>query len=340
MSRNLRIALIAGALGLLLIAAAIGWVLPSWLYARDFDAVRGDLARVVWGDEEESKDGRLVSFDAWSQTGLHVTGTLRLPPNAETSRPRYVSLILGGHRTGAKAARLIHQPPSHAVAAIDYPYRGATKWRLPGDALVHGSALLRALRTTGPALSLAAAALAEHPIVGGSGVILVGASLGAPFAVQAAAADPSFAALVLLYGFADLDHMFEHALTRLEWPLLLRRGAVKLASHLVRDFEPANRLQRIESMPVLLVNDLQDHLVPRQCVEALHRAAPAGATFRLIESGHVRPKNEQLIADLTELVFVWSDTLAMGDSPPGPGFHGDGRAAQHDVVPRATFSHP
>jgi hypothetical protein len=76
LSRNLRIALIAGALGLLLIAAAIGWVLPSWLYARDFDAVRGDLARVVWGDEEESKDGRLVSFDAWSQTGLHVTGLL------------------------------------------------------------------------------------------------------------------------------------------------------------------------------------------------------------------------------------------------------------------------
>jgi len=27
-------------------------------------------------DVEESKDGRLVSFDAWSQTGLHVTGLL------------------------------------------------------------------------------------------------------------------------------------------------------------------------------------------------------------------------------------------------------------------------
>jgi fermentation-respiration switch protein FrsA (DUF1100 family) len=254
-----------------------------------------------------------VQFDAWSETGLHVTGILRLPPNAETSRPRYVALVLGGHRTGAKAARLIHQPPSHAVAAIDYPYRGAAKWRRPGDALVHGPAVLRALRTTGPALSLAGAALAEHPALSGSKVILVGASLGAPFAVQAAAADPSFAALVLLYGFADLEHVFEHALTRLEWPHFLRRGAVKVASHLVRDFEPANRLQSLE-MPVLLVNDLDDHLVPRQCVEALHRSAPAGATSRLIESGHVRPKNEQLIADLTKLVFVWSDTLAIGQA--------------------------
>ena len=48
LSRSLRIALIAAALGLVLIVTAIGWVLPSWLYARDFHAVRGDLARVTW----------------------------------------------------------------------------------------------------------------------------------------------------------------------------------------------------------------------------------------------------------------------------------------------------
>jgi hypothetical protein len=316
--RSLRIALIAGSLGLVLAAVAIGWVLPSWLYPRDFHAVRGDLARVMWRDAEESAAGRLVSFDAWSQTGLHVTGILRLPPNAETLRPRYVSLILGGHRTGAKAAPLIHLPPDHAVAAIDYPYRGATKWRLPGDVVIHGPAVLRAIRTTGPALSLAAAALARHPALRESEVILIGASLGAPFAAQAAAADSSFSALVLLYGFADFEHMFERALSRLEWPPLLRQGGARLASHLVQDFEPVNHLRRLESMPVLLVNDVEDHLVPRQCVEALHRAAPPGATSRLIKSGHVRPKNEQLIADLTELVFAWSDTLGQAGLSSAP----------------------
>ena len=307
-----------GSLGLVLAAVAIAWVLPSWLHPRDFHAVRGDLALVVWGDAEESEAGRLVSFDAWSQTELHVTGILRLPPNAETVRPRYVSLILGGHRTGAKAARLLHLPPDHAVAAIDYPYRGATKWRLPGDAVVHGPAVLRAIRTTGPALSLAAAALAQHPAMRESKVILIGASLGAPFAAQAAAADSSFSALVLLYGFADLEHMFERTLSRLEWPPAVRPAAVRLATHLVQDFEPVNHLRRLESMPVLLVNDVEDHFVPRQCVEALHRAALPGATFRLIESGHIRPKNEQLIAELTELVFAWSDTLGQAGLPNTP----------------------
>ncbi len=84
-----------------------------------------------------------------------------------------------------------------------------------------------------------------------------------------------------------------------------------LASHLVQDFEPARNLGRLEATPVLLVNDLDDHLVPRACVEALHRAAPPGATVHIVKTGHVRPKKAELIAELTQLVFAWSDTVAM-----------------------------
>ena len=309
--RVLRVAL-AAALGLVVLALTAWLVLPSWLHARDFLAVRGDLEGVQWGKEEVSDGARVVPFQAWSGTGLHVTGLLRLPADTTAAhKPLTVSLIIGGHRTGAKAARLVNPPLGHAVAAIDYPYRGPSRWRKRTDFLLHGPAIFGALRTTGPALSLTAEALAEHPLLRESRILLVGASLGVPFAVQAAAADPRYAGLVLLYGFADLEHMFEHALARLEWPVPLRAGAVALASHLAQGFEPARHLGGLEATPVLLVNDLDDHLVPRQCVEALHRAAPPGATVHLVKTGHVRPKKAELIAELTQLVFTWSDTLAM-----------------------------
>jgi pimeloyl-ACP methyl ester carboxylesterase len=253
----------------------------------------------------------MVPFQAWSRTGLHVTGLLRLPAvTTPGEKPRALSLILGGHRTGARAARLVNPPPGHVVAAIDYPYRGPSRWRKRTDILVHGPAIFSALRTSGPALSLTAAALAEHPLLRESPVFLVGASLGVPFAVQAVAADPRFAGLALLYGFADLERMLEHALTRVEWPAPVRGGAVAVASHLVQGFEPARHLSDLDT-PVLLVNDLDDHFVPRDCVEALHRAAPPGATVHLVQTGHVQPKEDELIAELTQLVSAWSDTLAI-----------------------------
>jgi hypothetical protein len=31
----------------------------------------------------------------------------------------------------------------------------------------------------------------------------------------------------------------------------------------------------------------------------------------LVKTGHVRPKKAELVADLTQLVFAWSDTLAL-----------------------------
>jgi len=104
--------------------------------------------------------------------------------------------------------------------------------------------------------------------------------------------------------------MLDHAFGRLEWPPPLRQGAAVLASRLVHHLEPALHLERLEAMPVLLVNDFDDHLVPRPCIEALRRAAPAATTFHLVESGHVRPGNAELIAEMTELVFAWSDAVA------------------------------
>lgn len=75
------------------------------------------------------------------------------------------------------------------------------------------------------------------------------------------------------------------------------------------------------------MNDFDDHLVPRPCIEALHRAAPPATTFHLVESGHVRPGNGELIAEMTELVFAWSDAVAT-------------RAGAGTENERATASHP
>jgi dienelactone hydrolase len=318
--RRRRFALAALACALVLGAVGLA-AFHSWLHAGDFLALRGALEAVTWGEPEACESGWVVPFAASSASGLEVTGLLRLPPDVAASEAREVALVLGGLRIGARAACLIDPPPGRAVAAIDYPYRGPVSWRSPIEFLRHLPALLGALRTTGPAISLAASALAEHPALGGARAVLVGASLGVPFVVRAAAAEPRYAAVALLYGFADLEPLLEHSFRRLEWPGPVCRGAAGIAYRLVHHLDPALHLGRLDTVPVLLVNTPDDHLVPAPCIEALHRAAPVTATIRMVDGGHVLSRNPALVAKMTDLVFAWVDEFA---SAPAEGEPEDG----------------
>lgn len=273
-------------------------------------AVRGELASVEWGEAEAAASGRLVPFRAVSSTGIAVSGLLNLGSlgaGPATAPPR-LFVLLGGLVTASRAARLVAPPPGCALAALDYPYEGPRRLRSFGEFLRGLPAMLAGVRATPAAVSLAAAALAEHPELRGARVTLMGVSFGSPFAILAAASEPvRYQGLALLYGFADLRRLVEHALRDVHWPRPARALAARAIALILRPIEPARHLGRVAPLPVLLVNGSDDRFVPHACVEALERAARPPVTVHTLAAGHVHPDREELIAELTRLVIEWAE---------------------------------
>jgi pimeloyl-ACP methyl ester carboxylesterase len=199
--------------------------------------------------------------------------------------------------------------------ALDYPYHGSRELGRWDRALANMPAMAAAAQVTAASLSLAGLALRSHPALAHADVTLVGASFGGPFSILAAAAERErYRGLALLYAFARLDLVLGQLLARAHWAPPARAFAHWILARLVRPYEPVDHLPRLAGMPLLILNDLEDAIVPRASIEALHAAAPPGARIEMIAGGHVRPDADQLIAELVARVIAWSGTLPGGES--------------------------
>ncbi|HWN81109.1 MAG TPA: alpha/beta hydrolase, partial [Candidatus Udaeobacter sp.] len=286
-------------------------------------AVRGELARVAWGDEERvpgsqaGTEATILPFRAESTRGVDAQGLCKFQPlgaggtGQAGAAIEHLFLMLAGQGTGARAVRLLNLPPGHAVVALDYPYRGSRDLGRWDRALANVPAMAAAARMTAASLSLAGLALRSHPALAHTDVTLVGASFGGPFSILAAAAERErYRGLALLYAFARLDLVLGQLLARARWAPPARAFAHWLLARQVRPYEPVDHLPRLAGMPLLILNDMEDAIVPRASIEALHAAAPSGARIELIAGGHVRPDADQLIAELVARVIAWSGTLS------------------------------
>ena len=280
-------------------------------------AVRGELARVTWGEEERVPGGagaeaRIVAFHAWSTRGVESQGLIKWQPfaGAEPAPIAHLFLMLAGQATGARAVRLLDLPPGHAVAALDYPYRGSRDLGRWDRALANVPAMASAARVTAASLSLAGIALRTHAALASADITLVGASFGGPFSILTVGAERErYRGLALLYAFARLDLVIGKLLSGARWAPPARALAQWWLSRLVKPYEPVDHLPRLAGVPLLILNDMEDAIVPRASIEALHAAAPAGARIDVISGGHVRPDADQLIAELVARVIAWSGTL-------------------------------
>ncbi len=193
------------------------------------------------------------------------------------------------------------------MAALDYPYEGSRNLGRASTAFASLPALARAARVTPASLSLAGLAMTKHRALAGARVTLVGASFGGPFTILAAAAERDrYAGTALLYTFARLDLLLAKVLAGARWPRPARALAHRLLSGLASPYEPERHLPRLAGMPLFILNDMEDPLIPRASIEALHAAAPSGATIERISGGHVRPDAPELITDLVARVIAWS----------------------------------
>jgi dienelactone hydrolase len=215
-------------------------------------------------------------------------------------------VIAGGHEHGYVTAEYLEAGPGVAVLSVDYPYEGPRR-SIPRDQLRKVvPKIWRATRDMAPLLRDAGAYAARRPEIDPKRILVVGASLGVPFALKAAAEDSIFAGVALLYGAADLGRWADGNIRGIpDWTRPLLRGAIGIA---FREFEPERLIPRVSPRPVLLVNGRNDEMIPEALARRLFEAARQPKEQVWLDTRHMHPNDVDLTWKLMRVAFDWART--------------------------------
>ena len=286
------------------IAATIGLTWLRWEshLPRDewFDKRRGNI-EAVGVEDSITADGQLSAFvTLHSDTGLSFSfRVIRYP----TDEPLPVLIVLGGHRTGSDAVKLFGDVGWRAVVAMDYPYDGPERVRGVGPVLQAIPAARQGFLDTVPAVSLLVDWLLEEPWVEPEQLLIVGASLGVPFAATAAARDTRITGAVLVHGAFDNRLWLEHQVSRrvdmkiLHWPL----GTIIYWLAYGPVLNTPVRAAQISPRPVLIVGARNDERTPAGQTELLFAAAKEPKLLRWTGGRHIQPGRNEVVQELLRI---------------------------------------
>ncbi|MEX2124352.1 MAG: hypothetical protein WD795_10715 [Woeseia sp.] len=236
-----------------------------------------------------------------SDSGLEVS--LRVIRDATAGDPLPVLLVLGGHRTGSAAVELFGDVGERAVVALDYPYVGPQSTKGLMESAQAIPLIRQAFLDTPPAISLALDWLRDQPWADRSQIVMVGASLGVPFAATAAARDERISGLLLVHGAADNRLWLEKNVARRIGFEFLQPLTATLLHWLAYGplFETKEHVAAVSPRPVLIVGARNDGRMPDGQTEVLFDAAREPKILRWTDGGHVAPGQSQIIEDLMRI---------------------------------------
>lgn len=317
--RRLSVAL--GAAILIAGAIAVWWAFPAEPVAEllRHSSTRAHTVRVPLPElGARVERWRIVTAEGDTATGLWRAAA----PGA--SRP-WTVVLLGGLRTGDRAALLLPEMPAHLLA-MDWPWSDSRQMgaveiarKLP--------AIRRAILRTPGILALGVEAVAQYPE--SDRIALLGASLGVAPTIAALRLTDVPQAVVLLDGGADLERLFDVALRREGCPAVLVPGLAAFAKRLVHPLEPMLHADAARHLHVLVLSSHGDERIPRHSVDRLHASFP-NADVRVRSGGHVSPKRPQEIAPLVAEVLNWLDTV------PDASIGASSRSVRADHPPRSS----
>lgn len=301
MARILRILLLYAPLALLFaIAAALAWL--RWDAAQPladyFDARKGAIA-AVHAQEATSADGQVSQFlTLVSDSNLEVS--FRMIRERAANAPLPVLLVLGGHRTGSDAVDLFDEVDGRAVIALNYPYHGPSRVRGLMEALRTIPRARQAFADTPPAVSLVVDWIVNQRWVDTTQIVIVGASLGVPFAALAAARDGRIDGALLVHGAADNEAWLETQIARRN-DIEALHGALATVVHLFAygpTFDTARNVALIAPRPVVIIGARTDERTPVAQTNALYAAAREPKMLVWTQGSHVDPDRRDVISDL------------------------------------------
>ncbi|MDZ7262786.1 MAG: dienelactone hydrolase family protein, partial [candidate division KSB1 bacterium] len=163
----------------------------------------------------------------------------------------------------------------------------------------------QAIFKTIPALMNIVDYLYTRPDVDRSKLYIIGASLGAPFAVDVAALDNRIKAVILLYGGGDISKLIANLLQQQIKSALLRKSLGQVIEWIIAPTEPLKYVHRISPRPLLLINGRNDESVPMECAEALYEKAQQPKELVWLETQHARPRKTELTRQLEIMMKTW-----------------------------------
>lgn len=237
-----------------------------------------------------------------SDTGLEVRARIRSVGHNDGVR-RPAMIVLGGYKLGSGVVEVPDTTGGVVLASLEYPFDLRDRPR--------GAAWAReALRIRGQMVETPSAVLllAQYLYVRGDvdpdRVSILGASLGAPFAVAAAATDRRLAGVVLLDGGGDIGRLMEGVLER-EVPRWAVRPLAEVTALLLAPLEPTRYAEALAPRPLLMLNAEGDEAIPRASALALYHAARRPKQIAWRATGHVALSEEDVIEDLMDETLVW-----------------------------------
>jgi hypothetical protein len=267
-------------------------------------------------------------------SGLTVDVALKRPASlvAGEAAARPAVVLLGGHRTGRDAIKLIPHTRGTVVVALAYPYAGEHRLKGVVPILRHVPMIRTAILDTPPALMLAMDYLGGRPYVDATRVEVVGVSLGVPFVCIAGALDPRFARIWAIHGSGQLFAPLEYSMRRTIPFAPLRVAAAGLATVLIGGprLAPERWVDRIAPRPFVMINATEDERLPRRSVELLYERARQPKDIIWVPGKHVRPR-EEVVRDLVNMVL---DRM-VGVGAAADRVAGDSIAAPRKIPPAA-----
>lgn len=286
------------------IALSLIWL--RWESSRprdDWFSERHGRIETVATEESITKYGQLAeSVQLISDSGLQVS--FRTIRDVETDAPLPVIMILGGHRTGSDAVELFGDVGHRSIVGVDYPYDGPDKVKGVIPIAKTIPMARQAFRDTVPAVSLILDWLVEQAWVDKKRIILVGASLGVPFAATAAARDQRITGLMLVHGAADNRLWMEVQVARRIDTELLHYPLATILNWLAYGpvLDTSKYVAAVSPRPVLIIGARDDERTPAGQTEMLFDAARDPKRLRWTDGQHIQPNRKEILEQLLRIV--------------------------------------
>jgi hypothetical protein len=309
------LAAVTGTIALVVVATSLWLIRDQTPHFRErrsqIEQVTADTTVAPGGDSIE-----MIRLTASS--GLTVDLAVRHPtdgaPNAGPSGKRPLVVLLGGHRTGRDAVKLVGDTRGVVVAALSYPFAG--NHRAKGlDVVMQVPAIRSAVLDTPPAIMLALDYLVGRPNVDASRVELVGVSLGAPFATIVGALDDRVSRVWAVHASGGVYEPLEHNLRRQLGGRMASIPIAGVATILLAgsQFAPERWVPQIAPRPFVMVSAADDERLPRTSIDRLFESAAQPKELIWTAGGHVRSETEA-VRPLVELLL---DRIVGPGADPG-----------------------
>lgn len=287
----------------LLITFSLIWLRWESSRPRDswFSARQGHIETIAHEESITRYGQRSESVRLVSDSGLQVD--FRVVRDAHTNTPQPVLLILGGHRTGRDAVDLFGDVGHRVVIGVDYPYDGPEKVRGVIPIAKTIPLARQAFLDTVPAMSLILDWLMLQSWIDSDRIILVGASLGVPFAAAAASRDTRIAGLILVHGAADNRLWLEAQVARRVDTRLLHYPLATVLHWMAYGpvFDTSQHVAAVSPRPVLIIGARDDELTPAGQAELLLDAARDPKRLRYTGGQHIQPDRKEIVAELLQI---------------------------------------